>query len=307
MKKKLIRDLPHSVHQRLLNLDPGRSEDFTLRLTRYALERLLYRISSSPFTDRFVLKGAMVFLAWGEKTWRPTRDLDLLGPEGLSSAELREIFSSICRAPVEDDGLQFVVESIEISPIREDQETRGHRLEMLALMKKIRIKVQVDIGEGDVAFPKPDLIEYPTLLDFPAPHIRVYRPETVVAEKLEAMIKLDMANSRMKDFYDLTVISRKFSFRGVGLARAIKEVFMLRGLIPGPGSPTALNPEFGNDKVKRTQWRAFLSRIVHSDDEKDFEKVIHELRRFLLPLVEAVRDGISFTGKWPPGGPWERD
>ena len=191
--------------------------------TRYALERLLYRLSISPHRDRFILKGAMLFVTWIADPFRPTRDLDLLGSGDNGAEAIAETFRVICAQPVADDGVIFDVASLEAAPIREEVEYGGVRVRTTAAIAGARIPIQVDIGFGDAVTPAPVEIDYPTLLDAPAPHLRAYPIETVVAEKFEALVALGMANSRLKDFYDLWLIAQTFEFRRSSLSKPCSE------------------------------------------------------------------------------------
>jgi hypothetical protein len=303
MKKKPTTNLPASVHQRLLNIDPQRRGDFNLVLTRYALERWLFRLSKSPYVDRFILKGAMLFAVWLEEPYRSTRDLDLLGSGELSRNSIEEVFASTTSLDVEPDGLVFDTSGITVEPIREENEYQGWRVRLLARMDKLRIPIQVDIGIGDVVSPLPEIIEYPTLLQFPAPRIRAYRRETVVAEKLHAIVTLGELNSRMKDFYDISVLAGQFSFDVAELSQAIEATFRRRETVVPSEIPIALTDEFAADVTKQRQWTAFLRRI--GKDLPSLASAITDLRTFLLPPLHAVSQQKSFVGHWSPGGPWQ--
>lgn len=214
MKDGPLKNIAASVRQRLLERSRQRGEDFQFILSRYASERLLYRLSVSPHREGFVLKGALLFLLWGGELHRPTRDLDLLGFGDSSVAALEKVFRELCATTVEDDGLVFVAESVVAGQIREDQEYGGVRVKLVAMLERAKIPMQVDIGFGDAITPAARWHNYPTLLDAPPPRLRTYPRETVVAEKLEAMVSLGMSNSRMKDFYDVAVLARQFDFDG---------------------------------------------------------------------------------------------
>jgi predicted nucleotidyltransferase component of viral defense system len=209
--KKTAANLPASVRQRLLNLATERKEDFGLVVTRYGLERFLYRLSVSPHRDSFVLKGALLLQLWTADTYRPTRDLDLLG-RGISNVSYRKIFSEVCSQKVEDDGLTFLPDTIRVERIRDDEAYEGVRVRLEARLGNVRVPLQIDVGLGDTIVPSSEELEYPTLLRFPAPKLHAYSKESVVAEKFEAMVKLGIANSRMKDFYDLCVLAQRFEF-----------------------------------------------------------------------------------------------
>jgi predicted nucleotidyltransferase component of viral defense system len=287
-----------------MNLSKKRREDFNLVLTRYGLERLLYRLSQSKYASDFVLKGAMLFAVWTKESHRPTRDLDLLSYRDHSGEHLATLFREICQVEVEPDGLTFDSSTLRVEEIRETQEYQGQRVQLFAYLSNARIKIQVDVGFGDVITPHAEEIEYPTLLDFPSPHIRAYPKESVVSEKLEAMVTLGMPNSRMKDFYDVWAICKIFPFEGSTLKRAIKETFERRKT-PIPGNiPLALSEEFGADRDKMMQWTAFVKRNGLPEQESDLPSVISELRTFLIPPLVAAGTGEAFRQVWPQGGPW---
>jgi predicted nucleotidyltransferase component of viral defense system len=298
------RNLAQSVQHRLLNKARERREDPNIVFIRYALERFLYRLGRSRHKDRFVLKGAMLFAAWTGQPHRPTRDLDLLGMGDSSDEALTQVFSEIVRTPVEPDGLEFDDHSISISEIREAQDYPGKRIKLPARLGNARLNLQIDVGFGDAVTPESAEIDYPVLLDLPSPRIRAYPCETVIAEKLQTLVAFDMAISRMKDFYDLWMLSKQFSFDGASLSAAIAATFERRRTAIPEGVPTALTDEFAADRIKRTQWAAFLKRNALTDAPADLSSVIHDLRAFLLePLHAAVRNE-PFSKSWKPGGPW---
>jgi predicted nucleotidyltransferase component of viral defense system len=298
------RNVAASVRQRLLNLARDRGEDFGLVLTRYALERLMYRLSVSEHQEQFVLKGAMLFALWGGEPYRSTRDLDLLGRGTINTRRLEQVFREVIGVEVEDDGLEFLAETVRGERIREEEEYEGVRVHLEARLAAARIKVQVDVGFGDVMTPAPREEEYPVLLDFPAPRLRAYPRETVVAEKFEAMVKLGMANTRMKDFYDLWVMARNFEFEEALLGRAIRATFERRGTALPTKVPLALSNEFSEDSGKKTQWSAFLRRLGREVGRTSLAEVVEALKEFLLPPVIAVGSAEALDRTWPPGGPW---
>ncbi len=298
------RSLAQSIHQRLLNTARERKEDPNLVLIRYALERFLYRLGCSVHRDRFILKGAMLFAAWGGEPHRPTRDLDLLGIGDASDAALAAAFVEITRTQVEPDGLTFDSANISISEIREAQDYPGKRIKLPARLGNTRLNLQIDVGFGDAVTPEPVEIDYPALLDLPAPRVNAYPCETVVAEKLQVLVAFDMAISRMKDFYDLWVISKQFRFKGALLSQALEATFERRGTTIPTGTPTALTDEFAADRAKQTQWTTFLKRSGLTDAPARLSTIVQELRKFLLePLQAAARKG-TFPKSWDHGGPW---
>ena len=304
MSGKSANNLVASIRQRLLNISKERNEDPNLVFIRYAVERLLYRITRSKQSGQFILKGAMLLATWTGRPHRPTKDLDLLGSGDSSSERIQKIFHNICEVEVEPDGLEFSTESIQVTEIREGLEYPGQRVKLEARLGNARINVQIDIGFGDTVVPKAIKIEYPTLLNMPAPHIHAYPPETVVAEKFQSMVSLGMLNSRMKDYYDLRMIAKEFQFDGNTMAKAIKATFNRRNTDIPTETPVALTEEFFSNQEKITQWQAFLRRSKLEDTSVELSQVINELCKFLLPPTLAISNNIDFNQMWADGGPW---
>nr|MBN2277235.1 nucleotidyl transferase AbiEii/AbiGii toxin family protein [candidate division Zixibacteria bacterium] len=304
MSKRNFENLEASVRQRLLNLSRERNEDFNLILTRYAVERFLYRLSKSKHVDRFILKGAMLTVIWIGEVHRPTRDLDLLGFGDPEAEALKAVIREICLVEVMKDGLEYDADSVEIEEIRGNQEYPGQRVKVNAKLGSARIRIQIDVGFGDAVTPKAKLINYPVLLDFPAPRIKAYNKETQITEKLQSMVFLGMANSRMKDFYDIYILSKTFSFDGNILVKAIKTTFERRGTQIPEDIPLALSDEFANSTDKNTQWKAFINRNSLEDIGVDFPQLIKLLREFLLEPLQATAVGSPFRYKWN-GSNWK--
>lgn len=300
-----MKDLPASIRQRLLSYSKAQEVDTHLVFTRFAAERFLYRLAQSPYSERFVLKGAMLLLVWFAETVRPTRDVDLLGFGSLSDDELEHIFAEVCAQPVEPDGMQFGAETIAITPIREQGRYGGRRVTLIGELSTARLHVQIDVGVGDKITPPAEWLEYPSLLDLPRPRLRAYRPETSLAEKLHAMVVLDLQNSRMKDFYDLWMLSERNAFRGEQLAAAVHATFSRRGSSIPTQTPTALTDEFARHPDKERQWQAFISKVASPFVPEDLVPVIAQLGAFLEPVLESLRMNIPFAKLWPPGGPWQ--
>ncbi|MHC4674716.1 MAG: nucleotidyl transferase AbiEii/AbiGii toxin family protein [Planctomycetota bacterium] len=282
-----------------------RGEDFQIVLTQYGIERLLYRLSKSPHADRFVLKGAILLSVWTEQRYRSTRDLDLLGQGDNSPEAVAAVIREICRQHVEEDGLTFDESSVHSAPIREEQEYEGIRTTLIARLGSVRIPLQVDIGFGDVIVPAEQNLSYPTLLDFPAPQLKAYPKESMIAEKLEAMVSLGAANSRMKDFYDLWILARTFDFQGEILKQAIAATFERRRTDLPDDIPYALTDDFVNDTTKQTQWRAFINRGKLLEEPPDFDETVERIRQFIVPPTQAASTGAPFSQQWHRGGPWQ--
>ncbi len=296
--------LAQSVKQRLMNRARQRGDDFNVLLTRYAIERLLYRLMHTQHGARFTLKGAMLFAIWMDKPHRPTMDVDLLGAGQPSADELRAVFQDICAAAVEPDGMRFDGASVRVAEIREGNIYQGLRINLVGYLGSARIPVQVDVGFGDVITPAAAETTFGPLLDQPPPVMAAYPPETVIAEKLEALVALGLANSRMKDFFDLYVLSRTMNFDGQLLVDAVRATFQRRRTALGSALPPALTGDFTNDPAKRAQWNAFARRIDAGQYATDFTQVVAALTQFLRPVLRAVAGTDSFPMVWRDGGPW---
>lgn len=302
---KHIQNLAASVHARLLKQSEQSEENFQFILMRYGAERLLYRLSQSGHASNFVLKGALLFLVWTGAQYRATKDMDLLALKSDSVERFRDVFQELCRLTSLDDGLVFEPESVRAEEIREDHLYQGVRVNLLARLGKAKVPIQVDIGFGDSVIPKPIQTTFPTLLDFPAPRLAMYPRETVVAEKFEAMVKLGQANSRMKDFYDILVLSRDFSFDGEVLSAAIQATFKRRKTVLTETLPLALTSEFSNNAEKQMQWKAFITRTRLKLAAEKLEHVVMGIREFLEAPVTAISKREQFKSVWAKGGPWE--
>jgi len=271
-----------SIRQRLLDRARSRGEDFQLLLDRFAVERLLYRLSTSPYRDQFLLKGAMLFALWFDHPHRPTRDADFLSFGSPDPERLASMVRGLCEIRF-DDGLHFDPDSIAVESIREEAAYEGQRLRLQARLGNARCHVQWDIGFGDAVTPAPMATDYPVLLDeFPPPHLRVYPRETVFAEKLEAIASLGIANSRMKDYFDLLALIREGVLDQATLVAAVLATFdRRRTKFPG-AVPFGLTEDFSADVQKQAQWNAFLSRNRLTGP--DLSAVAGEIRTFVSGL-----------------------
>lgn len=297
------KDVGASVRSRLLRLARDHGDDFQVLLTRYANERLLYRLSMSPHATQFVLKGAALFTLWTGRPHRATRDLDLLGFGDPTEGYVRQIFEQILSLGVGNDGVEFDPGSLNVRPIREDQEYGGIRVTVDARITVAKIRLQIDVGFGDVITPAATAVEFPGLLDFPSARLRAYPAETVVAEKVEAMVQLGLANSRMKDFYDLAALSRMFPFDGGVLVRAISATFARRKTPLPVDTPVALTRAFFDDTTKKTQWAAF-ARKSSVGDAGDLMSTVEAVARFVSAPLAAAVVHAGWDARWPVGGPW---
>jgi predicted nucleotidyltransferase component of viral defense system len=288
MMKKPVSNVGASVRQRLLNLRDQTGEDAQALFIPFAIERFLYRLSRSALSDRFVLKGAMLFRVWSGSLHRPTRDVDLLGFGDPTPDSVTAMISQIIATAVEDDGIAFDAATIHAEEIRENDHYGGIRATFIATLDKAIIPLQVDVGFGDAITPGAEDRTYPVLVGMAAPKLRVYPVETVIAEKLDAAVKLGMVNSRMKDFYDLLVIFRQFPYDESTLARAITETFARRGTPLPRTVPPGLSNDFGDDPTANRLWRGFLTRMQLVNEPTDFAVVVRTVRERLWPTIMAA-------------------
>ena len=295
-------NLAASVRARLLNHSRESHQDFNLVLTRYAIERFLYRISASPYANLFLLKGALLFDLWFDIPHRATRDADLLGFGSADLLGIKTLFQDLCRIEYAD-GITFLPESVKVDEIRKEARYDGVRVVLLGMLDAARCQVQVDIGFGDAVTPDADDVAYPVILnDFAQPKMRAYPRYTVVAEKFHAIYSLGMANSRMKDYFDLFTLARYMDFDGATLYRAIKATFDRRQTTMSDSIPTGLTASFAEDSQKLTQWQAFLRK--NRIESVSLDTIVSVLVVFLMPVAKAVFSGEKFSGEWKAGGHW---
>lgn len=277
--------LVESIRHRLMTLSRANGEAFDFVLARYGVERFLYRLSQSEHAGRFILKGAMLFHVWNRKMHRPTRDLDLLGFGADDQQTVRQSILDVLRTEVADDGLSFREDTLAVEPIREDLAYGGVRAKFLAKLGNIRIPVQVDVGFGDAITPGPETREFPALLSgFPTASLRAYPMATVIAEKFEALVRLDSQNSRMKDFFDLDILLGTVEQDRELLSEAIHATFERREASMPEDVPTGLTVSFAHDK--QVMWQAFLRKNGLSGERDDFAEVISRIRSRLSWIWE---------------------
>lgn len=271
-------------------------------LTRYGVERLLYRLSRTPAGERFILKGAVLFYIWEGEIPRPTRDVDFLGYGDASPKALATLFREVCEASVEPDGLSFMPSTVRAAQIRDRQEYGGVRVKLTAMLGRARVPLQIDVGFGDAVTPRAEVATFPALLDFPAPRVRAYPTASVVAEKFQAMVALGIANTRMKDFYDLYRLSETQEFEGETLVAAMRATFERRVTALPTDTPPALSVAFARDDDKEAQWRTFLKRGRLDNAPAELSTVTERLAAFLLPPARAAASGEQFRRRWGRGG-----
>jgi predicted nucleotidyltransferase component of viral defense system len=292
-----------SVRARLLALAQSRSQDYQRVLGRFAIERFLYRLGRSSYRDRFAIKGATLFTLWTGDSHRPTKDLDMLGWGSSAISDVEETIRAICK--VEDnDGILFDSKSVEGTRIKEEDEYDGVHVRFHAVLAGARIPMQVDIGFGDAVYPEPEFASFPVLLPMEAPLIRAYPREAAIAEKFNAMVVLDIRNSRMKDFYDIWFMATTWDFDLAALRTAILASFERRKVAIPQDVPFALTEEFLDDPQKTQQWNAFVSRLYSGSKTPSLEEVGALLRALLLPCIHPATAPGSTNRRWTPGFQW---
>ena len=245
----------------------------------------------------------MLFNLWFDMPHRPTKDVDMLGYGDHGLDALAEIFKEVCGIFV-DDGIVFNAETVNAIEIRKDSNYEGVRVTFTGLIDNVRCPIQIDIGYGDAVTPQADHVEYPVLLpDMPKPTLCAYPRYTVVAEKTEALIKLAMANTRLKDYFDLWVVSKHLDFDGPLLQQAIAAT-LERRKTEIDRDPVGLSDDFANDRGKRTQWNAFIRKNKLTAPVLDV--VIEQLKQFLIPVLASQAGSQTLDRQWPAGGPWRR-
>lgn len=302
------RDVAASVRQRLLDQSRASGQDFQRLLVRYGIERLLYRLSRTDARNRFILKGAMLFAAWADAPFRATGDLDLLGYGDDDVDAARATFVGLCDADADSsaDGLMFMADSVRVDRTREDEDYRGLHVRLEARLKNTRIPILIDIGFGDPVHPAPLDLDYPRLIpDLPPAHIRAYPPESVIAEKFDAMVRFDADTTRLKDHYDIWAISETFPFDAGTLTEAVRRTLDGRDRPMPADWPASLMPDFAERPDKLAQWRAFLNRAAPTLDPPPFPELLDRLRLFLDPILRGLSADVTGGQRhWLPGRDW---
>ena len=296
------RNTAASVRARLLTRARETQQDFNLVLTRYALERLLYRLSVSPHAGQFLLKGALLFDLWFDIPHRPTRDADFLSFGSAELPHLEAVFKEVCTMET-DDGVTFRPDTVQAAEIRKEANYAGVRVTLLGLIDGARCPIQADIGFGDAVTPGPEDVQYPVMLsEFAAPKLRVYPRYTVVAEKFEALSSLGTANSPMKDYFDLWILAQHTDFDGDTLRQAIRATFDRRKTALAGEVPFGLTDAFAQDAQKQTQWQALLRK--NRLEALALNEVIAALVAFMLPVIKTANANAVLSARWQAGGPW---
>jgi predicted nucleotidyltransferase component of viral defense system len=307
MKSEKPINIAASIRDRLLNLSKKRGENYNYLLTLYVGERLLYRLSQSPYQQQYILKGATLFKVWNGEPHRATKDLDFLSFGNNEVKYIEKVFQEICLIECEQDGIIFLPESSKIQVIKEDQQYEGVRVEITGKLGTNLCKLQVDIGFGDAVTPDPQEKEIDTILDAPKPILKIYPRETAIAEKFQAMVSLGIINSRMKDFYDIWFLcqDKDFKFHRDLLCQAIENTFNRRKTEIPIKEPLAFTQEFTNDPDKQKQWTAFLKKSNIGELQLKLDDVVAVIKNFIMPLCIASTKNESFNKVWNVEGYWK--
>ncbi len=301
MSRKTPGNIAASVRQRLLNKARGDQRPFNELLQYYAMERFLYRLSKSPHANRFILKGALMLRAWRSPEFRSTMDIDLLGKTDNGEAEIVSQIRDILAIETPPDGLVFDPAFIRAERITEDADYEGIRIRFRGMLDSARVNMQIDIGFGDIIYPGPEKADLPVILDLPAPRLLCYSRESTIAEKFEAMVKLGELNSRMKDFYDIWLLSRQFDFEGEKLAEAIRLTFDRRGTAM-PNEAAVFTKDFTD--AKQAQWKAFIRKLKQDHVPTSFADIAASVSAFLWPISVELAAGTTASARWIAPGPW---
>ncbi|MCH2174632.1 MAG: nucleotidyl transferase AbiEii/AbiGii toxin family protein [Lentisphaeria bacterium] len=298
------KDLSASVRSKLLNLARNTGRDFQEITQRYVIERFLQRLSLSEHKQDFILKGAMLYVPWKLDDKRTTMDLDLLGFGNPDIKELKQKYIEICSTKVQNDGLIFHDKNVQVTAIREESLYDGVRIKASISLGSMRIRLQIDIGFGDQIVPEPIVMEFPALLNKTGPSIRSYSPETVIAEKFNAMIVLGMANSRLKDYFDIWMLSKHFEIKADLLRRAIIQTFEKRQTPFPEVKPVGLSDEFYQEESKTLQWKGFIRKQRHLNSLPELNIIGQEIETFLLPVVLNYDKNSTALKTWSPEKGW---
>ncbi|MBI5049840.1 MAG: nucleotidyl transferase AbiEii/AbiGii toxin family protein [Nitrospirae bacterium] len=303
--KKDIKNIKASVRARLQDKAKEAAQPFSEILQYYGMERFLYRFSRSKYADKFILKGALMFTVWQVPQRRTTLDIDFSARYDNQIATIEKVIKDVCKVSVTPDGLVFDSQTVKGQKIKEDADYEGIRVKFRGFLERSRIPMQIDIAFGDIIYPKPKVIDYPVILDFPKPHLKGYPAESVVSEKFEAMVKLGLLNSRMKDFYDIWLMMRQFDFDGLKLVEALKGTFEHRKT-PLPEHKPLFAEEIYDEKSDRqTLWKAFLKKGDIKYVPEKLRTTATEIEQFLINPLDAIYRSQEFSKEWKSAGPWK--
>jgi len=302
---KEIKNIEASVNARLQNKAKETSRPFAELLQYYGMERFLYRLSKSKYADKFVLKGALLFAVWQIPDRRTTLDIDFLARFDNDVAAIEKVMKDVCDTSVDPDGLKFDPQTVRGMKIKEDADYEGVRVKFTGFLDRARVPMQIDVGFGDIVYPKTRAIDYPVILDFPKPHLNGYPQESVISEKFEAMIKLGLLNSRMKDFYDIWLMTRQFEFNGANIASAIKKTFNNRKTEIPHKKPLFADEIYDEKSDRQMLWSAFLKKGDIRHAPETLSVTAREIESFLIKPIMALNDNVAFDKTWKQPKGWE--
>ncbi len=303
--KKEVKNIEASVKAQLQNKAKETNRPFAEILLYYGMERFLYRFSKSKYADKFVLKGALLFAVWQIPERRTTLDIDFLGRFDNQVAVIETVIKDVCNIVVAPDGLMFDSSVVQGRKIKEDADYEGVRVKFTGFLERARIPMQIDVGFGDIVHPKIRVVDYPVILDFPKPHLKGYPQESVISEKFEAMIKLGLLNSRMKDFYDIWLMMRQFEFEGANLVEAIKKTFKHRKTDVPQNKPLFADEIYDKKSDRQALWSAFLKKgdIQHVPDT--LSVTAKEIETFLVEPIVAISEKVKLDKTWKSPRGWQ--
>ena len=303
--KKEAANMPASIRARLQNKAKETNRPFAEVLQYYGIERFLYRFSQSKYADKFILKGALLFTAWQIPERRTTLDIDFLARYDNQAASIEAVVKDVCEVSVDPDGLIFDVKTIQGRKIKEDADYEGVRVRFIGFLERARLPMQIDVSFGDIVFPKTRVIDYPVILDLPKPHLKCYPVESVISEKFEAMVKLGLLNSRMKDFFDIWLTMHQFDFNGANLAGALKKTFNHRKTDLPKERPLLAEEIYDEKSDRQTLWKAFLRKGDIKNTPEKLAAIAKEIEEFLIKPLDAISKGLEFNAEWKSPGPWK--
>ena len=302
--KSEIKNIEASVGSKLHNIAKASNMPYAEVLQYYGIERFIYRMSVSRHSDNFVLKGALLFMVWDIPGRRTTIDIDVLARMDNQVANVEKIVREVCGLEVKPDGLMFDAGTVRGQKIKEGADYEGVRVKFSGMLERARIPMQIDFGFGDVVYPESRVIDYPVILDSDKPRLRGYPPESVISEKFESMVKLGLLNSRMKDFYDVWLMIRRFDFDGGNLAESLHRTFQNRNTPIPYGKPLLAEEIYDLKSDRQTLWTAFLKKNELKNVPVKLGDVAGEIESFLIEILEALFEDREFTKTWKAPGPW---
>ncbi|UCD15078.1 MAG: nucleotidyl transferase AbiEii/AbiGii toxin family protein [Candidatus Omnitrophota bacterium] len=303
--RKNVKNIQASVRAQLQNKAKEAKRPFAEVLQYYGMERFLYRFSRSKYANKFILKGALMFMVWQVPQRRITLDIDFSARYDNQIATIEKVIKDVCKVSVISDGLIFDPQIVKGQKIKEAADYEGVRVKFKGFLERSRIPMQIDVGFGDVIYPKPKIINYPVILDFPKPHLKGYPVESVVSEKFEAMVKLGLLNSRMKDFYDIWLLMRQFNFGGLKLVEALKGTFKHRKTPLPELEPLFAEEIYDKKSDRQTLWKAFLKKGDIKYVPEELCTTAREIERFLIKPLDAIHRNQEFSKEWKSTGSWK--